>query len=303
MSATGALVAPPQRRTFSAMGTSVELMLAGSPTPRSSAALLAAEAEFHRLERIFSRFLPSSELSALNEAGQMEVGPELLEVTEIALAARERTGGRFDPTVHDALVAAGYDCTFDRLRHHASTDVAVAEPQPCQGSVQVDRATSTVELGRGVRLDFGGIAKGYAADRACELIAEHGPCLVNAGGDVRVHGGLDGGPWPVGVETPQGTVSLGLTDCGLATSGRDRRRWSRDGEERHHLIDPSTGRSSESDVVRVTAIAPCAVEAEIRAKQLFLAGELAAMAEADELAYPSVLVTSDGRAIFAGGLT
>ena len=97
---------------------------------------------------------------------------------------------------------------------------------------------SRVELEDGAKLDLGGIGKGYAAERAADILAAAGPCLVDAGGDVAVRGGH---AWPVGVETGEGVVTLALERGALATSGSDRRRWTRGGEERHHLIDPRTG--------------------------------------------------------------
>ena len=290
-----------RRHTFEAMGTSLELLLDAESTPASATALALAETEIRRLEGVFSRFRPDSELTALNEAGSMTVGPELLEVTDFALAARERTGGRFDPTVHDALVAAGYDRTLDDV----PPDMVAEEPTEgtlCGGGVRIDHAESRIELDPGVRLDFGGIAKGFAAERTCDVLAEAGNCLVNAGGDVSVRGRLDGAAWPVGVETPEGIVTLGLESGSLATTGRDRRRWLRNGREHHHVIDPATGMPSESDLLRVTVVAPCAMEAEVLAKSLFLGGEQGALREADELGIPSLLVTRDGRVVFAGGL-
>jgi len=101
-----------ERRTFRAMGTEIDLLVDASG---ATAALSAAEDEFHRLEAILSRFRQDSELSLLNRAGRLDPGPDLLRVTELALAAREDTGGRFDPTVHDAVVAAGYDRTFESI--------------------------------------------------------------------------------------------------------------------------------------------------------------------------------------------
>ena len=110
--------------------------------------------------------------------------------------------------------------------------------------------------------------------------------------------------WPVGVDTPSGPLTLGVKQGALATSGRDRRRWrTDDGEERHHLIDPATGRPAGSDLFTVTVAAPTAVEAEVAAKALFLAGETAAAAEADAQGIPALLVTEDGRLRFAGGLS
>ena len=283
------------RRRFRAMGTDMELMLDATPDVRALRALEAAERALCRLERLLSRFAPGSQLSQLNRAGAMQVGPELLELVELALAARERTSGRFDPTVHDALVAAGYDRSFDQLPA-AADDAPVAAG--CSGTVRVDRSASRIELEQGVRLDLGGIGKGYASDRAATILAEAGPCLVDAGGDIA----LAGRPWPIGVETGDGTLTLELEHGAVATSGRDRRRWTRGGAEQHHVIDPATGRPADGDIERVTAIAASAAEAEVLAKALFLAGSSAAVREANAQRIPAVLVTRDGRTLLAGGL-
>jgi thiamine biosynthesis lipoprotein len=283
------------RRRFPAMGTEVELVLAAPESPNAFAVLAAAEADVRRLELLLSRFDPESQLSRLNRRRSLVVLPELLELVQLALAARDRTNGRFDPTVHDAVVAAGYDRTFDELPRGGAGRAAGAR---CGGGVHVDVANSTIELEPGVSLDLGGIAKGYAADRAAAILGRVGPCLVDAGGDIAVRGRA----WHVGVETGEGTLTLELPGGGVATSGRDRRRWLRGGEEQHHLIDPSTGRPSGSDLLRVTAVAETAVEAEVLAKTLFLAGVLDAKREADAGWIPAVLVTRDGRRLLAGGL-
>jgi thiamine biosynthesis lipoprotein len=149
-----------------------------------------------------------------------------------------------------------------------------------------------------VRLDLGGIGKGYAADRAADILAAAGPCLVNAGGDIATRGGT----WPVGVETTVGTITLEVTGAAVATSGTDRRTWRRNGTTLHHLIDPRTGAPARSDVVRVTVVAPDAVAAEIAATSLFLAGADGAAAEADAAQLPAVIVDTRGRTLLAGGL-
>ena len=283
------------RHGFDAMGTEIELLL---DADEDEGTFAEAEEEFRRLEALLSRFRPDSELSRLNRAGALRVGPELLELTELALTARERTLGRFDPTVHDALVGAGYD---------RSLELVAVEPghaphgRPrCAGRIEIDPATAHVTLEAGYRLDLGGIAKGWAADRALVLLRRSGPALVNAGGDVAAAGR----PWPVGVETPDGTITLELESGGLATSGRDRRRWQQEGEERHHLIDPATALPAEGELLTVTVAAPAAAEAEVLAKALFLAGSAErADAEADALGVPAVLVTRDGAVRLAGGLS
>ena len=106
----------------------------------------------------------------------------------------------------------------------------------------------------------------------------------------------------MGVETADGDLTLELTSGGLATSGRDRRRWRRNGQELHHLIDPATGLPSPSDLLRATVVASDAVEAEVWAKALYIAGEEEAVREADTRGLPCVLVTADGRTRRAGGL-
>jgi thiamine biosynthesis lipoprotein len=281
-----------ERRTFHTMGTEIELLVDAKD---ATEALSAAEAEFRRLEAILSRFRADSELSRLNRAGRLDAGPDLLRVTELALAARDQTAGRFDPTVHDAVVAAGYDRTFESIAPDGP-DADENAPRLCGGLVRVRR--ERIELEDGVHLDFGGIGKGYAADRAAEVLATAGPCLVNAGGDIAVRAGA----WPVAVQTADGSLTLELTRGALATSGRDRRRWRRGGRELHHLIDPATARPAGGDLVRATVVASDAVTAEVWAKALFLAGGEAGAAEADVLRLPSVFVLTDGSTRLAGGL-
>jgi len=272
------------KRTFRAMGTDVELHLDAEPGERADGALARAEAEFERLEQVMSRFRDDSELSRLNRCGVItEASPDLVRVVRMALEARETTGGRFDPTVHDAVVAAGYDRTFDSVAPDATEEPITPQPR-CGGRILIRGLT--IELEPGFRLDLGGIGKGYAADRVADLLAVVGPCLVNAGGDLAVRGGS----WPVGVTDE---VTLELTRGGLATSGRDRRRWIRNGEARHHLIDPATGLPAASTPLRVTVVAGSAAAAEVAAKIAFLGGTVD---------LPHVIVTAAGRTVLAGGL-
>ena len=276
------------------MGSEVELFLESA----GGVHLLAeAEDEFHQMESRLSRFRPDSELSQLNRLGAMRVGPELLELAQLALEAREWTAGRFDPTVHEALVATGYDKSFELLS--ASAEEPTVEPPRCSGRITVDVASSTIVLEQGFRLDLGGIAKGWTADRALAVLAQGGPALVNAGGDIA----SAGRPWPVGVHTPDGAMTLELADGALATSGCDRRTWRQGDADRHHLIDPSTGLPSEGDLLTVTTAARTAAEAEVLATSLFLCHNAdAAAVEADHRGVPTVLVTRDGRTRLAGGL-
>jgi thiamine biosynthesis lipoprotein len=277
------------------MGTDVELIVDAPAGAETDRALAAAEREIVRLEGLLTRFREDSELSQLNRRGTLHAGPDLVRVTQLAVEARERTHGRFDPTVHDALVAAGYDRSFEHVEGRIAP---AAAPMRCGGEIAVDPEAGVIELEHGTRLDLGGIAKGYAVDRACDVLASAGPCLVDAGGDMAMRGG----PWPVGVETDDDLITVAVTNGGVATSGTDRRRWLTETGDAHHLIDPRLGRPAEGDLLRVTVVTESAAGAEVLAKSLFFAGAERAQYEADELGTPAVLVTTNGRTVLAGGL-
>jgi thiamine biosynthesis lipoprotein len=227
------------------------------------------------------------------------VGPDLSRVLGEALDARQRSGGRFDPTVHGALVAAGYDRDLPEVP--ADDPRPAGAPAPAGGAVALDLLAGEVHLSEGVAIDLGGVAKGDAADRACAILAAAGPALACLGGDIAVSGPrTDGSGWPVAVEGA-GLVVL-LAGGGLATSGRDRRTWRRGGAEMHHVIDPVTGRPAGTDLLRVTVAAPSAARAETLATDLLLLGAEAARRRADDLGCPAVLVTAAGGTTLAGGL-
>ena len=162
-----------------------------------------------------------------------------------------------------------------------------------------------VNLPPGVRLDLGGIAKGWAADRAARRLRRAGPALVDAGGDIAVSGPMrDGSPWPVGVSDPfdpEKRVDVVLLERGgIATSGRNRRRWLIDGLNGHHVIDPRTGLPAQTDVMTATVIGPSAEVAEMAAKVVLISGSyqgLEWLEKHPELA--GLMVLEDGAIIYS----
>ncbi|MFN8110505.1 MAG: FAD:protein FMN transferase [Thermoleophilia bacterium] len=288
-----------QTREFRAMGTSVQLLVE-APPDAAEPALAAAEQEVHRLERVLTRFDERSELCRLNRAGRLRPGEDLLRVIRAALSGRRATGGRFDPTVLPALRAAGYDRDLDEVQ--ARDHGAPGAPVPGGGDIMIDETVGEIVLGAGVQVDLGGIAKGDAADRAVAILAQAGPAMAVVGGDLAVSGPRrDGSPWPVEVTGADGLV-LDIREGGMATSGIDRRRWQRAGRPMHHIIDPTTGAPSGTDLLRATATAPSAAMAEVRATELLLLGADAALDRANALGAPAVLV-GERAPILAGGLT
>lgn len=277
------------RLVFRAMGCQVTAHIDGS-APGAAEALELAPRWFETWEQRLSRFRPDSELAQLNaQAGHpVRVSPVLWEVVRLALRVARLTAGRVTPALLAALERAGYDRSFDQLPSGGARlpgPPPVGEP-PSEAAWRAIRCRPrdhTVQLPRGVRLDLGGVAKGWAAARAARALGAWGPALVEAGGDVAVSGPRAGGEaWPIGVADPgepEGLLTtLRVRRGGVATSGRDFRRWQQGGVWRHHLLDARTGLPTQTDVVSATVLAPELWLAEMAAKVVFLLGSAAGLA-------------------------
>lgn len=263
----------PADASFAVMGATADVTVVGG----GSALVECARGRLTDLERRWSRFIPTSEVSRLNRARGMptRVSFETRLLVRRALDGYATTGGRFDPTLLGAILRAGYVESFERLgrpRPRASKLLTGAD------RIEVDDDAGTVRIPAGVGFDPGGIGKGLAADLvAGELIAlgAAGVC-VSVGGDLRVSGAApDGEAWRITVDAPWDdsapVARLRLVDGAVATSSRLRRRWvGADDAEHHHLIDPATDTSAHSPVLAATAVASEGWQAEVLAKAAFL---------------------------------
>jgi FAD:protein FMN transferase len=283
------------RTEWRAVGTSCAAAVAAGPDDEREAswALAAAQEEVTACERELSRFDHASDLSRLNAAGGRwtPVGRRLLEALGLALRAREETGGRFDPTVLPALVAAGYDRSFELLEERPAVP---ADGWRAGTAIELDERRGCARLEPGSAVDLGGIGKGYAADRALAAMRIIFPRLpgglVDLGGDIAIHGeSPEGGAWLVAVADPrregQTLAVLALDVGGVATSGRDTRRFG-PSRSLHHLIDPETSEPALAGPLTVTVVAPDAAAAEVHATTLAMAG--ASEAAAHVAARPSL---------------
>jgi thiamine biosynthesis lipoprotein len=152
------------------------------------------------------------------------------------------------------------------------------------------------------------VAKGWAAHQTVERLQEYGPCLMNAGGDIAISGPqANGDPWPIGVSDPfeAGTdlEVLHLKRNGVASSGKDRRHWNQNGVFRHHIIDPFTGLPAETNLLRVTVVAPSVMEAEAAAKTAFILGlEKGLEWIESQPSIESVMILENGEVIHSTGI-
>jgi thiamine biosynthesis lipoprotein len=268
------------QRAFRAMGCQM-LAMVDADDAAVGEVLAAVPEWFGAWEDHISRFRPTSELSRLNASrGRFMVVSEVLwEVLEAALTAEQASNGLVTPTMLNTLEAVGYDRSFDTgLTRQKALLPAVMPPilDPAHG-IELDASARSVRLLDDVRLDFGGVAKGWAADQAMRRLSFFGPALVEAGGDIAVSGPRKSGAgWEIGVADPRGPDRdlevICVEQGGVATSGRDFRRWQVNGVWQHHLLDPRTGQPAITDVLSSTVIAPTVGEAEIAAKVALILG-------------------------------
>jgi thiamine biosynthesis lipoprotein len=271
--------------------------------------LAAAEEVFHSLERRLSRFKPESELCRLNDRSgrDVPVSETMIDILRRAQKLHAVTGGVFEPAVLPDLEAAGYDRSFEHVAPVAQEQPPRGRAQACSiAQLHVDFASRTVRGPAGLRIDLGGIGKGYAVDTAMLLLAPARDFVVSAGGDMFASGcGPDDDGWLVSVVDPFGSgtpVSLvRLYDQALATSTTAVRRWQRGGRLHHHLIDPATRRPAESGVISVTVIAGSATEADVFAKTGLLLGADRGLAFLEEQDAPGLFVLDDGGAVHTAG--
>jgi FAD:protein FMN transferase len=259
------------------MGTTAHILVRGS---RANELVEHATRRLGELERMWSRFLPTSEISRANAlaGSHVVVSPETLLLVQCSVEGWERTAGSFDPTVLEAVRDAGYDRDFALVAQSAaSLRPGATQPAPGCSGVVCDEQIGTITVPPGCTLDPGGIGKGLAADLvSAELIdrGAHG-VLVNVGGDLRVRGEAPNGTsWDVSIEHPlrpaDELVRIGLVEGAVATTSRAKRWWQTAAGAAHHIIDPRTGRPATSRHVSVTVVAGEAWWAEVVAKAIFV---------------------------------
>lgn len=265
--------------TFNAMGSPIFIAL-DTDDHEVVAEAMKSQQWFEEWEQILSRFRFSSELSEINRHPGMEkhVTPVFNEVMLAAEKAERLSVGLVTPTVLNALISAGYQDDFDTLLERTGNEFQQALFSPTEaGLVKFDHRNHTVELPFGTQLDFGGIAKGWAAHQVMLRLSKMTPVLVDAGGDIAISGLMQSkGKWPVGVANPfdqdNNLALLMIENGGIATSGKDYHRWMFNGAMQHHIIDPRTMQPAETDILTITVLASNVMDAETYAKAALIKG-------------------------------
>lgn len=300
---------------FQAMGCGMSAIL-DNKAPEAERWLASVPLWFEEWEAVLSRFRSDSDLSRLNQsAGKaFEAGPILWDVVQAALDTARWTGGLVIPSILKSVERAGYDQSFDLLQSgmveqpnlmHVTAQADEKTAATGWQDIQLDELLHTIFLPAGLKLDLGGIAKGWAAQQAMQRLQDYGPALVDASGDIAVSGNqADGQSWvvdiadPLQVEENLGLLALGK--CGVATSGIDYRRWLQDGTWRHHIIDPRSGEPADTDLLSVTVIAPDVMRAEAAAKVVLILGSTIGLEWLEKQPQLSgLLAFQDGRLLYS----
>lgn len=298
------------------MGTVVNVTLWHEDDAKAEQAIAAVMTEMRRIDQQYSPFIPTSELSRVNEqapkataASPMAISAELASIIRKAEHYSELSGGAFDITF--ASLARYYDYR----KGLKPTDAQFKElvPQINYKFIHLDSKNNTVYFDHPkVYIDLGGIAKGFAVDRGAEILRGFGIAHANisAGGDSRIIGDKFGKPWLVGIRNPRAedknavAITLPLENCAISTSGDYERFFiDKNGERIHHIINPRTGKSAHG-IISVSVIGPNGFDTDPLTKTIFILGPEKGLALVESLpGFDAVIIVESGKVLYSKGLT
>jgi FAD:protein FMN transferase len=298
-----------RRVTDGIMGTRITVELWSEDPAKADKAIDAVLDEMRHIDETMSTYKPTSEVSQVNAhaaEGPMHISKELFDLLTTALKYSEITDGAFDIT----YASVGY--LYDFRKHVRPDDEQIAKALPAVNyrHVLLDPKNQTVQFSqKGVRIDLGGIAKGYSVDRGIDVLKSFGytRAFVGAGGDSRIIGDRFGKPWVVGIRDPmkgEGNViaRIPLVDAAISTSGDYERFFDEGGVRYHHIIDPHTGHSA-SKVRSATVIGPNATRTDGLSKTAFVLGPDAALEIYNRLDdVDAIIVRLDGTIAYSKGM-
>jgi thiamine biosynthesis lipoprotein len=290
------------------MGTEVSVYLWHDDETAGQEAVNAVFREVARIDNLMSTYIPDSTMSEVNRdafQNPVEVDNELFRLITRSLDISLLTRGAFDITFDS--VGQHYD--FREGRRPDEETISAELPRIDYRLVEANPIDGTIRfLAEGVRINLGGIAKGYAVERGIEILGRYGVAhaRVTAGGDTRLLGDRRGEPWMVGVQNPRDSEQLAVTipleNEAISTSGDYERFFLEEGERYHHIIEPSTGQPA-SEVRSVTIIGPDAVLTDALSTSVFVMGVdqgLRLIATLPD--YEGIVIDAEGHMFYSDGL-
>ena len=290
------------------MGTLIRVEVWADARTTGESAINEVMAEMRRIDHAMSPYKSDSELSKVNRDAHQKpvvISRELYDLVVRAAKLSAQTQGAFDIT----FSSVGYMYDY-RLRVVPSEEqIKKALPAVDYRRIKLDPAKRTIFFEReGMRIDLGGIAKGYAVDRGIGILKKHGIThgLVTAGGDSRVLGDRRGRPWIIGIRDPRrkdGVVArIPLANEAISTSGDYERYFEAGGVRYHHIINPKTGHSA-TGVWSVTIIGPDATMTDGLSTSVFVMGPKAGLTLVDTMpGIEAVIIDAAGKMLYSKGL-
>lgn len=295
------------------MGTRINVALWLDDAVKAEAAVAAVMAEMHRIDQHFSPYIATSELSRANELAPkasaqnpLAISAELATIIDKSLYYSRLSDGAFDITF--ASLGRYYD--YRAKLKPSEQQLEELLPAINYKFIHLDTKAKTLWFEHPkVYIDFGGIAKGYAVDRAVDILQTFGVkhAHVSAGGDSRVLGDKFGRPWLVGIKNPRAkdkvAITLPLENCAISTSGDYERYFiDNDGQRVHHIINPRTGKSPHG-IVSVSVIGPLGFDTDPLTKTVFIMGPEKGLALINSLpGFDAVIITEQGKVHYSKGL-
>ena len=300
-------------RTFASMGSELRLTAWTADEPAAVAAFDAVFREFDRLEGLLSTWREHSDLQGLNGAAgkhPVPVGTELRDVLRTARQVSEWTGGKFDVTfgVMSGLWKFDYQNQDGTIPER--DEVARRRRLIDYRDLEVDERAGTAFLRReGMVANLGGIGKGYAVDRARDILRERGfrDFMIQFGGDMYAAGRSGDHPWRLGIQDPRGPANrvfaaIDVSESTFSTSGDYARFFIKDGRRYHHILDPATGEPAE-ECRSVTILTGSATVADGLSTGVFILGPEAGMALIERLpGVEGVIVSAKNAVLVSSGL-
>lgn len=260
------------------MGTVIEITLLGEDEEAAQKAALQAFQEIKRIEQLMSPWIETSEVSRLSRSAGKEwikVSPETLEVIQKSQKISKLSEGAFDITI--APLTGLWRKARERGIPPAPEEVKKILDLVNYKNLLTQPERKVFLKKERMVIDPGGIAKGYAVDRAFEILTSLGykNLIVNAGGDLRAGGLKNHQPWSIGIQNPRSSekimATISMSDSAIATSGDYEKFFVFQGKRYHHILDPKTGYPAD-ECQSVTILAKSAMTADGLATAVFVLG-------------------------------
>ncbi|OKZ78827.1 MAG: hypothetical protein BHW08_13585 [Clostridium sp. CAG:12237_41] len=265
--------------------------------------------EINRLETVLSAEKKESDIYKLNQTGSGTLSEDTKDIVSEALKINKATNGAFDISIYPLMVKWGF--TTQKYNVPSKSEISKLLKNVDSSKIEFDEKSSSIKLGKNMKIDLGGIAKGYTSSRVMQIFKDCGVTsgLVSLGGNVQALGTkTDGTDWQIAIENPDkssdyiGVVSV--KDKAVITSGGYERYFENNGKTYHHILDPKTGYPAESGLKSVTIVSDNGTLADALSTSLFVMGKEKALDYWREYKneFDTVLVEDNGNITITDGL-